>query len=83
MNAITAVEALRRIVTPRELTIEQRAACVAVRAHLLALDAMVRDFNEAAEPLRSMIAPINPAAVRLRLQQVEKLLANDRAARAS
>lgn len=83
MNATAAIQQLRRIVAPRELTIEQRKACIATRAHLLALQCMVRDFNDAADPLRGLIAPINLAAVQLRLQGIEQLLADDRKARAA
>lgn len=84
MNAAAAaVEKVRSILKPRELSPAQRAACIACRAHLLALDAMVRDFNDAAEPLRGYIAGLNLAAVRLRLQSIDQLLADDRKARAA
>lgn len=81
--AAAAIAQVKAILAPRELTTEQRLACHAARAHLNALAAMVRDFNDAAEPLRGYMAPINLAAVRLRLQSIDQLLADDRKARAA
>lgn len=81
MDATAAIQQLKAIVAPRELTLEQRRACLSVRAHLLTLASMARDFNDAADPLRGLIKPINLAYILQRLQLIDGLLADDRRAR--
>lgn len=82
LAAANALIELHRMIQPKELSVEQRAACLSVRAHLSALAVMVGDCNDAAAPLRGLLEDFSVLAVGMRLARIEQLLAWDRAARA-
>lgn len=82
MNATAAIQTLRAMLAPRELSPQERAALVALRGQLFSMIAIAQQTDELiAEKLRGIVPAVDFSELLLAYDQANRLLDADRKAR--
>lgn len=80
--ALAAMQQIRAMCKPRELTQQQRAALIALRASLCRVICAAREADNIIESsLQGLMPGVNASGIFSALTNIEKLLADDRRAR--